>query len=84
MASKPHPPLEAGAGTEERRRPGAGAPMRSDDAMLHRNTGSWGRPGPTFSKIPLNELYIFQSNLPGPLAADRGSSIADVHARRPA
>ncbi len=41
-------------------------------------------PADTFSKIPLHDLYIFQSNLPGPLAADQGSSIADVHARRPA
>ncbi len=30
-------------------------------------------PADTFSKIPLHDLYIFQSNLPGPLAADQAA-----------
>ena len=30
-------------------------------------------PADTFSKIPLHDRYIFQSNLPGPLAADQAA-----------
>jgi oxalate decarboxylase len=32
---------------------------------------NFGVPADTFSKIPLNDLYIFQGQMPGPLAADQ-------------
>jgi oxalate decarboxylase len=34
---------------------------------------NFGVPASTFSNIPLHDLYIFQSKLPGPLAADQES-----------
>jgi len=33
----------------------------------------FGVPADTFSKIPLNQLYIFQGKVPGPLAADQAA-----------
>jgi len=45
---------------------------------------NFGVPAEAFSRIPIHDRYIFQSNLPGPLATDQGSSTTNVHARRPA
>jgi oxalate decarboxylase len=39
-------------------------------------------PADTFSKIPLHDLYIFQSNLPGPLAADQAAVLGPKGLRR--
>jgi oxalate decarboxylase len=37
---------------------------------------NFGVPAETFSKTPLNDLYIFQGNLPGPLAADQAAVLS--------
>ena len=34
---------------------------------------NFGVPAETFAKIPLHQLYIFQGELPGPLAADQAA-----------
>ena len=41
---------------------------------------NFGVPADTFSKIPLNDLYIFQGQMPGPLAADQRSAQGDAGA----
>jgi oxalate decarboxylase len=35
---------------------------------------NFGMPAETFASIPLNQLYIFQGEVPGPLAADRAAA----------
>jgi natural resistance-associated macrophage protein len=37
---------------------------------------NFGVPAEAFSKIPLHDRYIFQSNLPGPLAADQATVLS--------
>jgi oxalate decarboxylase len=39
---------------------------------------NFGLPADTFSKIPLNDLYIFQGEVPGPLAADQQQAAGDA------
>jgi oxalate decarboxylase len=37
-----------------------------------------GVPVDTFAKIPLNDLYIFQGEMPGPLGAERQQAAGDA------
>ena len=39
---------------------------------------NFGMPADTFSKIPLRDLYIFQGEMPGPLAADQEQAAGDA------
>jgi oxalate decarboxylase len=39
---------------------------------------NFGMPADTFSKIPLNDLYIFQGEMPGPLEAEQQQAAGDA------
>ena len=39
---------------------------------------NFGLPAETFSKIPMHDLYIFQGEMPGPLAADQEQAAGDA------